>query len=162
MTAYTAPTITAGKSPRLLQFGITSVISIVSQTTALALNDTIAMVQVPSDPSVDQNGGRGGPSVVGIVMDVDSLDSGNTLVVSIGDSANAARYWTVSTMAQGGGYFQPTKSGIVGYQPFGGAVFTTYTTTSYSTYTVVVKCTTTPNTWVNGNIRMLFEYTLDP
>lgn len=159
MTVYNAPKVAAGVQPRALPqgFGV-SVISIQSQTTQLVPNDTINMVQIQADPSLGPNGG---PVVQNVTLDCDALDSGTTLTLSVGDSVNANRYFSASTVARAGGYVQPTLGGILGYAPFGGAFFSTYTTVSNATYTVVVKAVASATTWANGNIRLMFEYTYD-
>ena len=162
MTAYNAPKVAAGVQPKWLpSAGGVNVLSIQSQTTTLAANDTINMIQLSSDPAL---GPSGGPTVIGVVFDVDQLDTGGSaaLKLSVGDSSSATRYYSSLTLAQTGGYATPTQSAILGYQPFSGTFFSTYTTVSYATYTVVVKCNVSAQTWANGNIRLLFEYTMDP
>ena len=161
MTVYTSNKMLAGTQPKMLpSAGGVNVLAVASLTTALVLNDTINMVQLAAD-AADPVGN--GPSIIGIVLDCDKLDSNASpaITLSVGDAGSATRYFSASTIAQQGGYAIPTIPAILGYQPFGSA-FNTYPTPSLAFYTIFVTCSHAAATFQNGNVRLLTEFTYDP
>jgi hypothetical protein len=161
MAVYSSNKMLAGTQPKVLpSAGGVNVLAIASLSTALNLNDTINMVQLAADAS-DPNGS--GPTIIGMVLDCDKLDSGGTpaITLSVGDSGSATRYFNASTIAQNGGYAIPAIPAILGYQPFASA-FGAYPTPSLALYTIFVTCAHAPATWQNGNVRLLTEFSYDP
>lgn len=99
-------TYTAAKAASTFQaranIGETYEISTYEAATALALNDVIKMLHIPA-----------GATIVGGSLSVDDLDTGTTIVLSVGDGVDVDRYIDSATIGQGGGtvYF---GSGITG------------------------------------------------
>lgn len=165
-TTYLADKMQAGVQPKVLpSAGGVNVLSQANLTTALALNDIVQMAQLEGDPALTAANLTGapyyGPVLIGLLFDVDALDSGNTLTLDVGDSGSANRFFAASTIGQAGGYATPSKPAILGYAPFASS-YATYTTASLQLYTIQVKCHAAPTTWANGKVRLLVEYTYDP
>ena len=100
MAAYNSNKMLAGTQPKMLpSAGGVNVLATASLTTALALNDTINMLQLAADASDPQGSG---PTIIGMVLDCDKLDSNGTptITLSVGDSVSATRYFNASTIAQ--------------------------------------------------------------
>lgn len=163
MTTYNSNKCVAGVQPKYLPTaGSVNVVAMYTQNPALALNDIVNMINLAADAS-DPNGQ--GPSIVGIALDTDQLDSGGAAAITldVGDATSAQRYFAASTVGQAGGLVSPTKGGILGYQPFGGSYFATYTTVSLATYTILLKCHAAAQTAITtAQIRLATEYTYDP
>ena len=170
MTVWTASAMVAGVQPRYLpSSGGVNVLSTVALTVALALNDTINLVQLIADAS-DPNGV--GPTIIGMELDIDQLDSNGspTIKFNVGDvtATNppnlvgvAARYYSQTTIAQAGGYAVPNVNGVLGFQPFAGA-FSTYPTQSKQTYNIIATVQTGAATPKAGTFRIVVGYTFDP
>jgi len=161
MTVYNASKMLAGVQPKVLpSAGGVNALSIINLTTALVVNDTINFVSLAADASDPQGNG---PTIIGIVLDSDKLDSNASpaIKLNLGDSGSPTRYFNQTTIAQQGGYAIPTTPAILGYQPFASA-FNTYPTPSLATYTIFATCQTAAATFQAGNVRLLTEYTYDP
>lgn len=163
MTTYNSNKCVAGVQPKFLpSAGGVNALALFTQATALASNDIVNMVPLLADPS---NPNGLGPTILGLVLDTDKLDSGGSAAIlfSIGDATTANRYFNSLTLGQTGGYAIPTVPAILGYQPFASPFFNTYTTVSLATYTILLKCNTAAQTAVTtGQIRLCTEYTYDP
>jgi hypothetical protein len=152
--------------PRMLpSSGGVNILSTISLATALLLNDVIQLMQLGADAS---NPNGLGPTVIGIVFDVDQLDSNGapTITLDVGDQVTGAaatpqRFFAASTIAQAGGYAVPTKNAVLGYQPFAGS-FGVYTTPSLLTDQVYATVHAAPATFKAGTMRFLAEVTFDP
>lgn len=166
MATYLADKMAAGIVPKaLFTGGGVNVLSQANLTTALLINDIIQMVQLTGDPAMSAANLTGspyyGPVIIGLILDCDALDSGNTLTLDVGDGTSAQRFMAAVTTAQAGGYAIPTKPAVLGFAPFSGS-YSTYTTASLQLYTIQVKVHAAPGNWANGKIRLLTEYTYDP
>ncbi len=163
MTTYNSNKCLAGVQPRLLpSAGGVNALSLYTQNPALATNDLVNMLNLVSDSS---NPNGQGPTMQGITLDTDQLDSGGSaaIVLSLGDTALSTRYFSSISLGKTGGYAIPTTPAVLGYQPFGGSYFATYTTVSLATYTIILKCNTAAQTAVTtAQIRLATEYTYDP
>ena len=159
MTTYNATKMAAGIQPRALPTGIVPVISTFLMTVAakLATNDLVNMLNIEGDPAII----GGGPSITGMALDCDQIDTGAGVVLALGDATTANRYITGSTVGQAGGYATPNQAGVLGYQPFL-TTFNAYPTASLALYTIVLKATTGVTTGQLGTIRVKAEYTYDP
>lgn len=164
MTVYNSDKMAAGVQPKALYTASgVRVLAQIALAAALVANDTINMVNLPSDPSLDQGAAPNyGPVITGMALDSDKLDSNGApaILLDVGDGTTAARFYSQSNVAQAGGYASPNVAGTLGYAPFASS-FSTYPTTSKQTYTVVVKCHTAAATWQNGTIRLAVEYSFD-
>jgi len=160
-TVYTGSKAQTGIIPKLNHFGTTTQISTFTITTAFVINDTVNMVVIPSDPAVPVTNG---PVVNDVILDLPSLDSSTGIVTAVGDSGSAGRYISGCTIGRSGagGVQYNNVAGSIGYQPFASS-FGTYTTVSYSTYTIVFKVTTaaTGTAATSGTISLLVRYTID-
>lgn len=160
MTTYNATKMAAGVQPRVLPGGAgVSVLSTFLMTVAAKLltNDLVNMVTLEGDPALS----GGGPSMLGVALDCDQIDTGAGVVLALGDATTANRYITGSTIGQAGGYAGPNQGGVLGFQPFS-ATFAAYPTASLALYTIVLKATTGVTTGQLGTIRVKAEYTYDP
>lgn len=157
MTAYNASKMAAGVQPRYLATGagVRVLSSIV--LAALALNDTINMLQIEADPIQSGNG----PAICDVTLGCDDIDTGAAAVLDVGDATVSGRYISGSTVGQAGGIARMNVAAGLGYQPFS-AAFNNYTTISNQLYTVVIKCTTAPNVFQAGTVRLLVDFTYDP
>jgi hypothetical protein len=161
MATYNADKMLAGTQPRALPTAAgVKALSVATLTSPLALNDTINMLQLGSDPAI---GSGGGPAIMGLALDCDDLDSNGspTIVLAVGDGTVADRFITGTTVAQTGGVAYANKPGALGYKPFASS-FSSYPSASLATYTIVAKVTTGPATWQNGSIRLIAEFSYDP
>ncbi len=160
MTAYNASKMATGVQPKYLPSAAgVHALSTIDLTTALALNDTINFLSIAAQ--ADNPNGYG-PSIIGMLLDSDQLDSNAspTLKLDVGDGTTAARFYNQTTIVQGGGVAMPNVAGTIGYQPFASS-FGTYTTQSNLTYNVIGTCAAAPATWKNGNLRLLVSYSYD-
>lgn len=163
----TASRMLGGVQPRVLTTGAgVIVLSTISMTTALALNDVFNMLQIEADASEIIGSGPGsGPLIADMAVDSAPLDTGTTILLDFGDSGLATRFYSSSTVAQtagtGGNIQGPNVAGTIGYQPFA-ATFNTYTTVSLQTYTIQGKVHTAAGTAAAGNLTMSVTYTYDP
>lgn len=158
----TASKMATGTQPKFLPTaGGVNVLSTISLTTTLTLNDLISMLQIAGDPA-DPAGS--GATVLGIVLDSDQLDNAatKTITLDVGDTlGNPSTFMSAVNTAQAGGYAIPTQPAVLGYQPFVNA-FTSYTTASNLLDTITVKVHAAAATPKAGTLRLLFEYTYDP
>lgn len=164
MTVYLGSKMAAGIVPRSLPLGVevTEISTYnIAGGAAFALNDTVQMLKIASNPSVPGNG----PSICSTVVDVPALDSSTGIIWALGDSTTADRYITAATIGRSaaGGIQGMNKSGALGYQPFS-ASFNSYTTVSYSEYVMTFKVTTaaTGTAATTGIITLKATYTIDP
>lgn len=159
MTTYNASKMAAGVQPKVLASGVIAVISTLAITVAnaIATNDLINMLQLEGDPGIPT---AFGPSITGVAIDTDQLDTGAGIVLALGDATTANRFITGSTIGQAGGYAVPNVAGTLGYQPFASS-YGTYTTASLQLYTLVVKVTTGATTPKAGTLRVKCEYSYD-
>lgn len=81
---------------------ITAVYMTYEASVALVIDDIIQMVKVPL-----------GATVLELILSVDDLDTGSTLVLDVGDGSDDDRYILGSTIGQGGGTVR-LGSGITG------------------------------------------------
>lgn len=131
-------------------------------TTALALNDIIQMVNLEGNPANQSGYGPPyGPTITGVKLGADNLDSASSLTLDVGDSTSAQRFIAASTIGQGGGTTSGTTAACLGYAPFASS-YGTYTTTSYQTYLVQIKVHAAAGTAVAGNARLLVSFNMDP
>lgn len=161
VATYTASKMLSGVQPRMLaDAGGVKVISTISLTVALALNDIINFVALQGDPS---NPNGYGPTIYDVILDSDDLDSNGAplITLDVGDVTVTTRYFSASTLAQAGGKGASSRAGVTGFQPFLTA-YTTYTTVSQQTYTIFLTVHAAPATWQNGSMRLGVEYTYDP
>ncbi len=160
-TVYTGSKATTGIIPKLNHIGVTTEIATYTITTAFALNDTVNMVTLQSDASVTPNNG---PAINDVILDVPSLDTSTGIVTAVGDSTTAGRYISGATVGRSstGGIQYNNVSGSIGYAPFASS-FSTYTTVSLQSYTIVFKVTTaaTGTAATSGTISLLVRYTID-
>ena len=163
MTTYNSNKCLAGVQPKLLPTaGGVNALSLYTQSPALATNDIVNMINLESDAS---NPNGFGPTLQGITLDTDQLDSGGSaaILLDLGDAASSTRYFSSTTLGKTGGYAIPSVPAILGYQPFAAPYFNTYTTVSLATYTILLKCHTQAQTAVTtAQIRLATEYTYDP
>jgi hypothetical protein len=94
-----------------------------------------------------------GCSVFDLAVDVDKLDGGGSpsILFSVGDAANPARYISGATIARTGGNLTPNVTGWLGYTPTANAP-------------IIVTITATANGAVpaNAGFRAFISYTADP
>ena len=165
--ANTASKMLSGVQPRYLPLGYgIDVVSTISLTTSLALNDVWNMLTIGADSAEIINGGPGsGPVLTGFVVDSAALDTGNTITIDMGDSGSRARFMAASTVSQAtptlGNVQGPNVAGTMGYQPFA-STFNTYTTVSLQTYTISGKCHAAAGSAVAGNFTLVVSYSYDP
>ena len=158
MAVYNGSKMAAGVTPRYLPSAAgVRVLSTFASAVALLLNDTINMMQLAANPVEAGNG----PSVLGVTLDSDDLDTGAGLVYDVGDATVANRYISASNIGQAGGIARNNVAGSIGYQPFS-AAFGAYPTPSNQLDTIVVKINTAPAAWQAGTIRLLVDFTYDP
>jgi len=159
--ANTASKMLAGVQPKYLPTASgVNVLSTIALTTSLALNDVISLLNLGADATDPV---AYGPTIIGVVFDVDQLDSGGSpaITLDLGDTIGGVGQFIVSsTLAQAGGYAIPTKAGVLGYQPFASS-FGTYPTASLLTDTITSKVTAAAATAKAGTMRVLIEYTYD-
>jgi hypothetical protein len=159
MTQYLMSKMAAGIQPRVLVSGPISVLSILAfQAVALANGDNINALNLASDPAINVSNG---PTILDVSVDIDQLDTGNTLSFTAGDATNHARFISASTLGRTGGIARANVQGTMGYQPFAGA-FNAYPTQSLQTYTLQVWVTATATTPAAGSMRVKCDYTYDP
>lgn len=159
MAVYNADKMAAGLQPKVLPTAAGVHVLASAALTALALNDTINMLQLEGDPTTAGNG----PAIIGMILDADDLDSNGspTLVLAVGDGVTADRFIGGSTIGQAGGVQYMNKAGGLGYKPFG-ASYASYPSASHATYTIAVKATTGPATFQAGSIRLVTSFSYDP
>lgn len=163
----TASRMLGGVQPRALTTGSgVMVLSTISLTTTLVLNDVWNMLQISADAAEIINGGPGsGPLIADMLVDSAALDTGSTITIDVGDSGSAARFYAASTVSQTtptlGNIQGPNVAGTIGYQPFA-STFNSYTTISNQLYTIQGKCHAAAGTPVAGNFTMMVTYTYDP
>lgn len=130
-------------------------------TTNAYANDLFNMVKLEANPSAYEANKAGGPTITGVEIGSDDLDSGSLITFDVGDSGSAARFISATTIPRTGGNFKGTLSPCMGYQPFASPIFATYTTVSLATYLMQVKVNASAGTAVAGNIRLLVDFTID-
>jgi hypothetical protein len=139
----------AGIQPKFLPTGDLAVYSQYSVATALNLNDTINMLQIPGAASAS------GAFVTGVTFDVDKLDSNATptILLSVGDAVLNNRFIKNSNIGQAGGFAIPNQNASLGFN------YTTLTT-------IIVTCAAAAATAITGTtgpyIRLLMNYSFDP
>lgn len=162
MTIYNASKMQTGVIPKLLPFGVTQEISSFVITAAFALNDTVNMLKIPSNPGISP--GANGPVIIDTILDLPSLDTSTGIVTALGDATVAGRFQTGNIIGRSGagGIARTNTAGAVGYAPFA-ALFNTYTTISYQEYVVIFKVTTaaTGTAATTGTITCAVSYTVD-
>lgn len=157
MTTYSSDKISAG-SMKTLPLGYSQgILATCALPTTLALNDIAQMVKLEGNPSSVNNG----PTITGISLGADALDSGNTLTLDVGDTTTAQKFIAASTIGQAGGKVSGTTISCLGYSPFASS-YGTYTTVSLQTYLIQVKVHAAPTTAAAGNIRLLVDFNIDP
>ena len=165
--ANTASKMLSGVQPRYLPLGYgIDVVSTISLTTSLALNDVWNMLTIGADSAEIINGGPGsGPVITGFMVDSAPLDTGSTITIDVGDSGSRARFMSASTVSQTtptlGNVQGPNVAGTMGYQPFA-STFATYTTASLQTYVVSGKCHAAAGVAAAGNFTLVLSYSYDP
>lgn len=157
MTVYLASKMAAGIQPRYLATGAGVKVYSFLALAALVLNDTINMLNLEGNPVHVGNG----PTVEDMTLACDKIDTGNVAILDVGDATVSGRYITGSNVGQAGGVARLNNAVGVGYQPFVNA-YTNPDTLSNQLYTVVVKCTTAPNAFQAGTIRLVAEFTYNP
>lgn len=163
VNTYNGTKMAAGTQPRILPQGfIISVLSTYAVGTGtpptLATGDIIQMMQLGADPS----GAPGyGPTILGMLMDSDQIDTGSGVELEVGDSVTAGRYISSSNIGQAGGLASMNVAASLGYQPDASA-FSTYPTSSLLLYTISITASTGCTTPKAGTIRLKVEYTYDP
>jgi len=90
-TTYSSSKVAATVAARS-GIDITAVYMTYEAAVALVLDDIIQMVKVPA-----------GATILELILSVDDLDTGTTLVLDVGDGADDDRYILGSTIGQGGG-----------------------------------------------------------
>jgi hypothetical protein len=165
MATITSDKIASGTN-KLLPLGYNqSIMATAAVTTALATNDIVQMMYLSSDASLTSGDGNstGGPTILGVVLGVDPLDTGTALLLDVGDVGSSTRFISGATIGRSstGGRVAGTTASCLGYKPFGTS-FTTYTTPSLQTYLIQVKVNTQATTAVAGSIRLLVDFTIDP
>lgn len=159
MTIYNMSKMAAGVQPKVLHKGIIGVISTLAfAAVALANGDNINALQLAAD-ATDPVGF--GPTITGVTVDTDQLDTGNTVSFTAGDAASHARFISASTLGRTGGIVSQNVAGSIGYQPFATS-FTAYPTVSNALYTLQVWITATATTPAIGTMRVKCDYTYDP
>ncbi|HVZ18167.1 MAG TPA: hypothetical protein VG897_13675 [Terriglobales bacterium] len=157
MTAYNASKFLPGVTPRMLQSAAGVKVLSTLALAALALNDTINFMNLQGDPVFGPNG----PTICDVILGCDDIDTGAAVVLDVGDANLSGRYISGSTVGQAGGIARMNVAAGLGYQPFA-AAYNNYTTLSNQLYAIVGKCTTAPNVFQAGTIRLLVDYTYDP
>ncbi len=106
MANYNSNKAGAGIIPKWLpdSSGV-NVVATYTWTTSVTLNtgDTVTLMTVPP-----------GVAVVDMALDVDPLDQGGAIVISIGDATVPTRYLNNSTIARTGGYVNSNTRGWLG------------------------------------------------
>lgn len=159
MAVYNSDKMAAGTQPKVLPTAAGVHVLASAALTALALNDTINMLQLEGDPTTAGNG----PAITGMILDCDDLDANGTptLVLAVGDGVVADRFITNATVGQTGGVAYMNKPGGLGYKPFA-ASFASYPSTSFAAYTITVKAITGPATFQAGSVRLVTSFSYDP
>lgn len=93
------------------------------------------------------------PTVIGALLDVDSLDTGGTptLTLNVGTIGTAAAFYSAVTTGRAGGYATPNVAGTLG--------FTAFQVNDIVGVKVAAAAQVAATT---GKIRLLFEYSYDP
>lgn len=105
MAILTTSKVASTVQPRA-NLGVNSVTGTYTLTAALALNDVIQMVKIPS-----------GATVLDTILSCNDLDTGGapTITLSVGDGGSTARYLSASTIGQTGGLAHTATHGGHGY-----------------------------------------------
>lgn len=142
MATFTA-TRAKNSAPRAGTGGSTQVITVVSEyaiTAALALNDVIQMVKVPS-----------GAQIVGMTLGATDLDTGGSpaIVLDVGDGDDTDRFIDGATVGQAGG-----STSALAVAGFG------YTYTAEDTIDVLVQVAPATGA-TTGTITLRVDYMVD-
>jgi len=141
-TTYSADAVAATVQARG-GVGVQSVTETYEAGTALVIDDIIQMVKVPA-----------GATVLDIILSVDDLDSGTTIVLDVGDGSDDDRYILGTTIGQGGGTVR-LGSGVVG-----AAAASAHGYTYSAEDTIDVHVDTAPSGGGTGTISMTVIYTM--
>ncbi|MDE2100376.1 MAG: hypothetical protein KGL39_24200 [Patescibacteria group bacterium] len=145
MTVYNSNKV--GATPKYLDdaAGVNTIATYMFPTTGtlptLNTGDTFVMMPIPA-----------GMSMMDCELDIDKLDgAGTTLVVSVGDSGNPARFITGATAGRAGGYVGPNVNGWTGLQ---------YSVTTNIVITVTAGASGAVP--AGAGLRLFVSYTADP
>src|SRR3954470_25019570 len=129
MAVYNSDKMADGKQPKVLPTAAGVHVLESASLTALALNDTISMLQLEGDPTTAGNG----PAIIGMILSADDLDSNGspTLMLAVGDGVVPDRFISGASIGQDGGVQYMNRSAALGYKPFS-ASYASYPSASYA------------------------------
>lgn len=118
-----------------------------------ALGDVYQLVQIPN-----------GYTIMDMLLDVDQLDSNGspTVVLEVGDSVSASRFYSGATVAKTGGIAVPTVPGTIGYSYTVGGNQGQFSGGQAGATIIQAQVTTAAATFKAGNVRLSVRLMLDP
>lgn len=135
-STYTTTKTAAGVQARA-GIGVHSIQATFEASAALIINDVIQMVKIPA-----------GATILDVILSVDDLDSGTSIVLDVGDGTTTGRFISGSTVGQAGGTVRLSVTDGNGY---------TYAAAD----TIDIKVTTAPAGGGTGTLNLTVLYTMD-